>query len=119
MKKEKTQEVLLVITTGFLVLFSIYKKEWMLFVALGAGLVGVFLKPLAELIAKGWFKLGELLGFVVSKVVLALLFYILLVPISFLYNLFNKDTLDLKRQDKSFWHKRDHEFKPNDLNNSW
>jgi hypothetical protein len=119
MKNEKTQEALLVITTGFLVLFSIYKNEWMLFVALGAGLVGVFVKPLAVFIAKGWFKLGELLGFVVSKVVLALLFYILLVPIAFFYNLFNKDTLDLKRQNKSLWHKRDHDYKPADLNNSW
>jgi hypothetical protein len=119
MKKEKTEEVLLVITTGFVLVFCIYKKEWMLFIALGAGLIGVFIKPLATLIAKGWFKLGDLLGIVVSKVILALLFYILLVPISFLYNLFNKDTLALKRQDHSLWHNRDHEYTPFDLKNTW
>jgi hypothetical protein len=119
MKKEKTVEALLVITTGFLVLFCIYKKEWMLFVALGAGLTGIFIKPLASLIAKGWIKLGELLGFVVSKVVLALLFYILFVPISLLYNLFNKDTLALRRQNRSLWNNRDFEYKPSDLKNSW
>jgi hypothetical protein len=119
MKKDKTQEVILVITTGFLLLFAIYKKEWMLFVALGVGLIGVFIKPLAALIAKAWFKLGDLLGFIVSKVILALLFYILLVPVSFLYNIFNKDTLDLKRQTKSMWHQKDHQYVSNDLNNSW
>jgi hypothetical protein len=119
MKKEKTEEVLLVIATGFVLFFSINKKEWMLFVALGVGLIGIFIKPLAALIAKGWFKLGDLLGIVVSKVILAILFYILLVPISFLYNLFNKDTLALKRQNKSLWHHRDHEYTPSDLKNSW
>lgn len=91
----------------------------MLFIALGAGLVGIFIQPLATLIAKGWYKLGELLGFIVSKIVLALLFYILFVPISMLYNLFNKDTLALKRQNKSLWQNRDHEYAQNDLKNSW
>jgi hypothetical protein len=119
MNREKTQEALLVITTGFIVLFYFYHNEWMITVALLAGLTGVFVKPLATLVAKGWFKLGELLGFVVSKVILALLFYILIVPISFLHNLFNKDTLALKRQHKSLWSNRDHEYNPSDLLNTW
>lgn len=119
MKKEKTLEAFLVIATGFLLLFFLYKKEWMLYTAFGAGITGIFIKPLASLIAKGWYKLGELLGFVVSKIVLSLLFYILLVPISLLYNLFNKDTLALKKQNKSLWHTRDHEYLPSDLKNIW
>lgn len=119
MKKDKTLEAILVMTTGFLVLYAIYRSEWMLYVAIGAGAIGLFINPLALLLAKGWFKLGELLGFVVSKVVLTLLFYLLLVPISLLHNLFNKDILALKRQDKSLWQNRDHEYVPNDLNNSW
>jgi len=119
MKKDKTLEAMLVISTGFLVLYAIYKTEWMLYVAIGAGVIGIFINPLAVLVAKGWFKLGELLGFVVSKVVLTLLFYILLVPISLLHNLFNKDILALKRQNRSMWQSRDHKYVPNDLNNSW
>jgi hypothetical protein len=119
MKKEKAVESLLVITTGFLLLYCIYKKDWMLFVALGAGITGIFIKPLALLIAKGWIKLGELLGFIVSKVVLTLLFYLLFIPISLLYNLFNKDMLSLNRQNRSLWNNRDFEYKPSDLKNSW
>jgi len=119
MKKEKAVESLLVITTGFLLLYCIYKKDWMLFVALGSGITGIFIKPLALLIAKGWIKLGELLGFIVSKVVLTVIFYLLFVPISLLHNLFNKDMLSLKRQNRSLWNNRDFEYKPSDLNNSW
>jgi hypothetical protein len=119
MKKEKTLEAILVIATGFLLLFLIYDKQWMLYVSFGAGIAGVFVKPLASLLAKGWFKLGELLGFVVSKVVLATMFFIFLVPIAFFYNIFHKDTLQLKRTEKSLWKVRDHNFVSDDLKNTW
>jgi hypothetical protein len=119
MKKEKTLEAILVITTGFLLLFLIYGKVWMLYVAFCSGLTGVFIQPLASLLAKGWFKLGDLLGFVVSKLVLSIMFFIILVPVSFLYNIFNKDSLQLKRTEKSLWKERAHSFVPDDLKNSW
>ena len=119
MKKEKTLEAILVITTGFLLLFLINGKLWFLYVAFGVGTIGILVKPLASLLAKGWFKLGELLGFVVSKVVLTVLFFIILVPVSFLYNIFNRDTLHLKRTEKSLWVNRNHSYVPDDLKNSW
>jgi len=119
MKKDKILEAILVISTGFLLLFLIYGKVWMIYVSFGAGVAGIFIKPLASLLAKGWYKLGDLLGFVVSKVVLAVLFFIILVPISFLYNIFNKDTLQLKRTEKSLWTNRNHNYVPNDLKNIW
>jgi hypothetical protein len=119
MKKEKSIEAILVISTGFLLFFLFYEKMWMLYVAFGVGVAGIFIKPLASLIARGWYKLGDLLGFVVSNVVLVLLFYIFLVPISLLYRLFNKDTLQLRRTNKSIWTNRDHEYSADDLKNIW
>jgi hypothetical protein len=118
-KKDKTFEALLVIVTGFLLLFLVYGKVWMIYVSFGTGIIGIFIKPLGSLLAKGWFKLGDLLGYVVSKVVLATMFFIILVPISFLYNIFNKDTLQLKRTEKSLWKVRDHSYTADDLKNSW
>ncbi len=91
----------------------------MLYTALGVGVTGILLKPLATIIAKGWYKLGDLLGFVVSNIVLALLFYIFLVPISLLYRLFNEDTFQLKKTDNSIWTNRDHEYSAGDLKNIW
>lgn len=119
MKKEKTTEALLVIATGFLLLYFLKEKAWMLYIAFGAGVIGIFVKPLAKLIAKGWFKLGDLLGFVVSKFVLGVMFFILLVPIAFLYKLFNKDSLRLKNIPGTFWCERNHQYKANDLINIW
>jgi hypothetical protein len=119
LKKDKILEAILVITTGFLVLFLFYGKDWMLWIAVGAGLSGIFVKPLAKLLAFSWFKLGEIMGFVVSKVVLALLFFFLFVPIAFLHNLFNPDTLKLKRTKGSLWSERNIAYSPENLKNSW
>ncbi|MBN1924351.1 MAG: hypothetical protein JW798_00820 [Prolixibacteraceae bacterium] len=119
MRKEKSTEAILVIATGFLLLFFLKQKEWMLYVSFGAGIIGIFFKPLARLIAKGWFKIGDLLGFVVSKVVLAVTFFILLAPIAFFYKLFNNDPLRLKNKYGSLWSERKHTYTANDLKNIW
>lgn len=119
MKKEKVLEAILVISTGFLLLFVINGQKLFLFIALGAGLTGVLLKPLARLIAIGWYKLGDLLGYVVSKVILSVIFFLFLAPIAFLHNLFNKDILRLKNSEKSFWNERKHDYSPDDLRNIW
>ena len=75
MKKEKILEAILVITTGFIVLFAVLGKEWMLFVAIASGLVGLLIPELAAVLAKVWFKIGEVLD-LVAKGVLFLLCYV-------------------------------------------
>lgn len=119
MKKSKINEALLVIVTGFLLLYLVYEKDVFLYISFGIGVLSVFIKPLAKWIAIGWFKLGDALGFVVSKVVLGIVFYILLVPIALVYRLFNKDALSLIYQDKSLWNKRNHKYTASDLKNIW
>lgn len=116
MKKSKVLEAIVVITTGFVVLYLVYNKSWLLYIAMGAGLSGIFVKPLAALIARLWYKLGDVLGFVVSKVVLGILYYLLLVPIALLHNLFNKDVLSLKSKN-SGWTTRGYTFSKKDLTN--
>ncbi len=119
MKKEKTVEAILVIVVGFLLIFFLKDQKVFLYISFIIGLVGIFIKPLAVLIAKGWYKLGDILGFVVSKVVLALLFFLLVTPVALLHNLFNKDTLRLKKSDRSFWSDRNHLFVSNDFEKIW
>ncbi len=119
MKRDKALEALLVIATGLLIFYIIYRHEILLYAAVTMGVTGVFIKPLASLIAKGWYLLGELMGFVISKVILTVVFYLFLAPIAFLHNLFNKDTLRLKKSDKSFWTDRNYDYKSGDLKNIW
>ncbi len=119
MKKEKTLEAMLVITTGMLLIYLIRKQIVFLYISFAFGLTGIFIKPLASIIATGWYKLGDWLGFIVSKIVLTLVFFFFLFPVAILYRMFNKDPLRLKKPGKSNWSVRNHLYTENDLKNIW
>ena len=59
------------------------------------------LKPLNWL----WFQLGQLLGKIVSPLVLGAIFFLLLTPVSLVTRLFGRDELRLKRKasQTSYW----------------
>lgn len=57
-----------------------------------------------RLLNGAWFALGELLGRVVSPIVLGLIFFVLITPISIIARLFGRDELRLKRRAvASYW----------------
>jgi hypothetical protein len=63
-----------------------------------------FLKPLNI----GWIKFGELLGKIIAPIVMCLIFFLILTPISFIVRIFGKDLLKLKfSKDNSYWIKRE------------
>ena len=125
MSKSKIYEALLVISTAFLVLYlyGIIKhgesKELFIYLACGIGLSGIFIKPLGKLVALGWYKLAELLSFVMSKVVMAVIYMFILVPVATLYRLTKNDKLSLKKSSGSKWVSREHRYKADDLKNIW
>ena len=52
-----------------------------------------------------WFQLGQLLGKIVSPIVLGAIFFLLLTPVSLVTRLFGRDELRLKRKasQTSYW----------------
>ena len=62
------------------------------------------LKPLNII----WTKFGELLGKIIAPIVMALIFFIILTPLSFIIRIFGKDLLRLKfSKNRSYWIKRE------------
>ena len=55
-----------------------------------------------------WIKFGELLGKIIAPMVMAIVFFIILTPISLIVRLFGKDLLGLKftKKVKTYWIKR-------------
>ena len=55
-----------------------------------------------------WIKFGELLGKIIGPVVMAIIYFLILTPISLMVRLFGKDLLGLKfsKQLKTYWIKR-------------
>ena len=81
----------------YLILFSL------IFLFLGL-INSKFLTPLNNL----WIKFGELLGMIIAPVVMGLVYFIILTPISLLIRILGKDLLNLKYSNKNdtYWIKR-------------
>ncbi len=73
----------------------------------------VVLKPLN----KGWMILAILLGWVMTRFILVILFYLVLTPTGLIARMFRKDFLDRRfdRTRNSYWQKREkNKFDPRD-----
>ncbi len=66
------------------------------------------LSPLNEI----WIKFGEILGRIIAPLIMALVYFLILTPISLLLRAFGKDLLGLKylKQQNSYWIKREKEI---------
>ncbi len=55
-----------------------------------------------------WIKLGELLGTIIAPIVMALVYFIVLTPISLIIRISGKDLLELKflKKSETYWIKR-------------
>ncbi len=55
-----------------------------------------------------WIKFGELLGKIIAPIVMAIIYFFILTPISLIVRLFGKDLLSLKfsKQIKTYWIER-------------
>ena len=57
---------------------------------------------------KIWVKFGELLGRIIAPIVMALIYFFILTPISLIIRIFGKDFLNLKfSKENSYWAKRE------------
>jgi hypothetical protein len=119
MNKARIKETLLVITLGFIALYMKFEKLWLLYIAFGVGFGGLVSGRLAGLIHKGWYKLGDVLGFIMSRIVLGTLYYVILVPTGALAKLFRKDFMYLRKRNDSYYHERNHLYRPEDLTDPW
>ena len=69
----------------------------------------VFLKQeLLKPLNSTWIKLGEILGKIIAPIIMAVIFFFILTPLSFIIRIFGKDPLKLKiSKDNSYWIKRE------------
>ena len=68
-----------------------------------------------------WIKLVNIMGLLINPIILGLIFFVLITPISIITYLFGRDELNLrKKDDNSFWKIRDAESqKPDSFTNQF
>ena len=68
------------------------------------GLVAIIAPGALTPFNKAWMKLGDLMGKVVSPLVLGIIFFVLITPVALITRLFGRDELRLKKTDaSSYW----------------
>lgn len=119
MTREKRLESMLIIAAGFIALFFIFKIKWFLLTAFTIAFLGAMSKPFTQATTWLWFKLSEGLGWINARILLGIIFFLILFPISLLMRLFNKNVLKLKKQTTSYYTERNHTYTNEDLENVW
>ena len=71
-------------------------------------ILGAYNSNLLTPLNKGWIKFGEILGLIIAPIVMGLVYFVILTPVSLIVRLFGKDLIGLKflKENESYWIKR-------------
>jgi hypothetical protein len=122
MRREKQLETILVVSTALLLFFLIFNVSWLLYSAFALSLLALISKTFSYWFTRGWLGFSEILGYVMSRLIMTLLYFLILTPIALLYRVFNKDPLQLNRNSNrtgSYYTRRSHIYTAKDLENTW
>ncbi len=104
MKKNSTDPIMTVLTicVGFVGFYLLYKQIWLLQASFIIGLAGILSTFIREKIDYIWQKLIKILSLIVPNILMSIVFYVFLFPISMLAKFFSKnDPLMLKNKGSS------------------
>ena len=81
---------------------------YFLFISLTFLILGLNNSKILTPLNKYWIKFGEILGIVIAPIIMALVYFAILTPISLIVRLFGKDLIGLKfyKNKKTYWIKR-------------
>tara|TARA_B100001287_G_scaffold328_1_gene310 strand:+ start:13026 stop:13394 length:369 start_codon:yes stop_codon:yes gene_type:complete len=98
--KSNPFKTILTICLALIILFLIQGYKLYLYVCLVIGLIGTCSKFIAIKIETIWFKIGQIFGYIVPNILLVIIYYLFLFPISIITKIFKKD--DLLKLDKKY-----------------
>jgi hypothetical protein len=79
-------------------------RFWLLIVAIIFLALGLLNSKILTPLNKIWFKFGLLLGSIVSPVIMSIIFFFVVTPISFVMKILGKDILNLKlNNNNTYW----------------
>ena len=79
-------------------------RYWSLIISIVFLILGILNSKILTPLNKIWFKIGILLGNVISPIVMSIIFFLVVTPTSLIMKLFGKDILGIKKnRSKSYW----------------
>jgi len=68
-------------------------------------ILGIINSKILTPLSNAWIKLGEILGIIIAPIVMAIIYFFILTPISIVVRIFGKDLLSIKfnKQVNTYW----------------
>lgn len=126
LSKEEKVKTLLVIVVGFLVLYFLFNYFWgkevktFLYISGGIGVLSLLSEKISDGILWVWFKIAHVLGWINTRILLTIIFFLVLTPFALIQKLLvRKNFLSLKDKSDTVYHTRNHQYQPEDFENIW
>lgn len=118
--QEKKYETILAIVLGLLVISLFTNAKALVIASAILAFVGLMIPMVSGWITWLWLKISHVMGWVMSKVIMSIVFYLVLFPISVLAKLSKKDQLKLKKSNEpTYYTTRNYQYSPEELENPW
>jgi multisubunit Na+/H+ antiporter MnhG subunit len=115
---EKCKDSGLALVMISLICFLVWKRPLFIPLAIGLLFLAMTYPAVFRPFARCWFPLSAALGGVVSKIILTIIFYLVIVPVALLRKLMGKDSMHIKNWKKgnnSVFRQREQRYEPKDL----
>jgi hypothetical protein len=118
--KSNAVKTILIISVGLVFVYLVTKWKWIIYISLIIGLIGIFSSYLSKKIDFLWMKLTWILSLIVPNIILCIVFYLLLFPLSILSKIFSKkDQLHLKNNCDSVFISINKDFDKGSFEKPW
>ena len=101
-----------------LICFQIWKDQFLVLLAIAFLLVAMTYPPIFKPFARLWFGLSTALGTVVSRIILTIVFFAVVLPVGLMRRVLGKDAMKIKiwkKDNTSVFRRREHRFAAKDL----
>ena len=102
-----------------IIVFFYSRRLLWLYTGVTLGLLALFIPVLADKIHNAWMKLAHILGYIMSRIILTLIFFLVLLPLTLLAKFSPRNAMELKRKRTSNFKERNYTYTPESLENVW
>jgi len=115
---EKCKDSGLALVLISLICYQVWKLDVLILLAIVFLIIAMTYPPIFKPFAIFWFALSTALGTVISKVILTMLFFVLVLPVGLLRRMLGKDSMRLKswkKGNESVFSVKRHQYSAKDL----
>ena len=120
MSREKALESIIAIALASLIAsMFVDKLDWLIYLSVFLLSISFLSKKITVIISKGWYTFSNYFGIMMNYIILFIIFYLFLCPLSFFQRLTGNNHILKKRGNNSYFIIRNHQYSNKDIENPW